>query len=85
MMYSWVLSLPKSMFGGRGDFSLGKNLIDMRLWYLFLGFLQAEDASKSLPFTPMLQQQLLKKEERDIKPKESCDTSFSKGEKLHVT
>ncbi|CAN0463006.1 unnamed protein product, partial [Laminaria digitata] len=40
---------------------------------------QAEDGATSVPFTPMVQQHLLKKGDTDVKPKDTCDTSFSKG------
>ncbi|CAN0380616.1 unnamed protein product, partial [Ectocarpus fasciculatus] len=40
---------------------------------------QGEDAGTSMPFTPMVQQHLLKKGQTDVKPKDTCDTSFSKG------
>lgn len=43
-------------------------------------FGQADDDSTSVPFTPMVQQHLLKKGDRDVKPKDACDTSFSKGD-----
>ncbi|CAN0160818.1 unnamed protein product, partial [Ectocarpus sp. 12 AP-2014] len=40
---------------------------------------KGEDDSTSVPFTPMVQQHLLKKGQTDVKPKDTCDTSFSKG------